>query len=483
MAARVQMVGTSVGAVILAAGGGHRFGQIKQLLPLGGKPLLARVLDAVLASPVQQVVLVLGAHASTIRQQLAGYAAQPRLLIVDNPAWQQGLSTSLRAGLAALGLDVAAVLMVLGDQPHVSPELIARLLRRWQQTGARLVAPAYKGSWGNPVLFARSLFPELRAVTGDRGGRDVVRRHADELALVEVDAALCFDDIDTPADYVRALQLFQGEGALSREKRLSDIRHLLIDMDGVMYRGMTAIPGAREFLDFCRERGIPFLLFTNNSSLTPQEYVTKLAGMDIHVAPQEVFTSSAATAMHLGKVIPPGSRVYVIGESGVREALRAAGYEVADGHEGVAAVVVGWDRHLTYRKLKEATLAIRAGAAFIGTNPDKTYPAEEGLVPGNGAILAAIEAATDVSPFIVGKPELPIFQVALDRLDADAAHTAIIGDRPETDILGGQRAGLMTILVLTGVVGERELAASGLAPDWVFADLPALQNAWVAELG
>jgi len=440
-------------------------------------------LDAVLAAALPQVVLVLGAHALEIRQHLAGYAAEPRLRILDNPAWERGLSTSLRAGLAALPPDVAAALMVLGDQPYVSPELITRLLCRWQETGARLVAPAYEGAWGNPILFARSLFPELCAVTGDRGGRDVVRRHADELALVEVDTSLYFADIDTPADYVRALQFFQGKGALLREKHLSDITHLLIDMDGVMYRGMIAIPGAREFLAFCREHGIPFLLFTNNSSLTPQEYAAKLAGMEIHVAPQEVFTSSAATAMHLGKVMPSGARVYVIGESGVREALRAAGYEVAEGYEGVAAVVVGWDRHLTYRKLKEATLAIRAGARFIGTNPDKTYPAEEGLVPGNGAILAAIEAATDMSPFIVGKPELPIFHMALDRLGADAAHTAIIGDRPETDILGGQRAGLMTVLVLTGVVGERELAASGLRPDRVFADLTALQAAWLAELG
>lgn len=472
-----------VAAVILAAGGGQRFGQIKQLLPLGDKPLIARVLDAVLASPVQQVVLVLGAYAPTIRRQLAGYAAEPRLRIVDNPTWEQGLSTSLRAGLAALAPDTAAALVVLGDQPHVSPDLIARLVRCWRETGARLVAPAYKGSWGNPVLFTRSLFPELHTVTGDRGGRDVVRRHADELALVEVDAALCFADVDMPADYARALQFYQGEEALSREKHLSDIRHLLIDMDGVMYRGMTAIPGAREFLAFCRERGIPFLLFTNNSSLTPQEYAAKLAGMEICVAPEEVFTSSAATAMHLEKVLPLGARVYVIGESGVREALRAAGYVVADGRDDVAAVVVGWDRHLTYQKLKQATLAIRAGAHFIGTNPDKTYPAEEGLVPGNGAILAAIEAATDVAPFIVGKPELPIFRMALDRLGADAAHTAIIGDRPETDILGGQRAGLMTILVLTGVAGERELAASGLAPDWVFADLTALQAAWLAALG
>ncbi len=276
-----------------------------------------------------------------------------------------------------------------------------------------------------------------------------------------------------------ASPLLTEEELRQKSKRLSDIRSMLIDMDGVLYRGMQPVPGAKEFLEWARRRGIAFLLFTNNSSLTPVQYAEKLRSMDIIATPEEVFTSCEATAMQLATMIPPGSKVYVIGEDGIRQALQQSGFQFAE--KDVAAVVVGWDRKLTYDKLKIATLAIRRGAYFIGTNPDRTYPAEEGLVPGNGAILAALQAATDVAPFIVGKPELPIFRTALRHLQAAAASTAIIGDRPETDVLGGQRAGLMTILVLTGVTGMAELEASGLHPDWVFENLPALQVAWEME--
>jgi 4-nitrophenyl phosphatase len=262
-------------------------------------------------------------------------------------------------------------------------------------------------------------------------------------------------------------------------KSLTDIHSLLIDMDGVMYRGMSPIPGAGAFLEFARRRGVRFLLFTNNSSLTPKQYSEKLRKMDIIAAPEEVFTSCEATVAQLAKMLPPGAPVYIIGEDGIRSAIREAGYELTD--KDVKAVVVGWDRQLTYDKIKTASLAIRRGALFIGTNPDLTYPAEEGIVPGNGASLAAIQAATSVAPFIVGKPELPIFHAALRRLQTAPEQVAIIGDRPETDILGGQRAKIMTILVMTGVSGQAELDASGLTPDWVFADLPALQSAWEKE--
>ena len=190
-----------VAAIILAAGGARRLGRPKQLLPFGRGTLLQHVLEMVLASPVDRVVLVLGAYAEEIKATLQLCQAEPRLRIVENPLWEMGLSSSLRAGLAALEPDIAAALLVLADQPNITADLIARLLAERARTGARLVAPAYRGERGNPVLFERTLFAELAAVTGDQGGRQVVAKHEVELATVEVTTRDAFLDIDTLADY------------------------------------------------------------------------------------------------------------------------------------------------------------------------------------------------------------------------------------------------------------------------------------------
>lgn len=266
---------------------------------------------------------------------------------------------------------------------------------------------------------------------------------------------------------------------LNVAKSLTDLRYVLVDMDGVIYRGSTPVPGARDFLRFARQQGIRFLLFTNNSSLTPEQYVAKLAGMGISVRPEEIFTSAQATALYLPELVPAGAPIYVIGEDGLQSALQQGGYRLVADRQ-VQAVVVGWDRQLNYDKLKLATLAIRDGAYFVATNPDMTFPSEEGIIPGNGAALAALEVSTDTKPIMVGKPERPIFDLALSRLGASREETAMIGDRPETDILGGQRAGLKTILVFSGVTDQARLDASGIEPDWVFEDLGTLAEAWAA---
>lgn len=263
---------------------------------------------------------------------------------------------------------------------------------------------------------------------------------------------------------------------------LTTIKSLLIDMDGVLYRGMAPIPGAKAFLAFCEAQGIDYLLFTNNSTLTPEQYVAKLAGMGIEVGPEQIFTSAQATAMYLPTVLERGSAVYMIGQDGLRTALLQSGYRLVH-TKHADAVVVGMDVQVTYEQMRVATLAIRGGAIFVGTNPDVTFPSEEGIVPGNGAILAAIEVSCDAKPLIVGKPEKPIFDIALARLGAEAHDTAMIGDRPETDILGGQRAGLKTIFVTSGVAGVDALSAWNLEPDWIYDDLAALHRAWLDQLG
>jgi 4-nitrophenyl phosphatase len=263
--------------------------------------------------------------------------------------------------------------------------------------------------------------------------------------------------------------------------KLTQLRSLIIDMDGVLYSLNTPLAGAADFLQFLRQTGKRFLLVTNNSTLTVAQYVDKLAGMGIAASEDDILTSAEATAQYLASVAPPGTRVYVIGEHGIRVALEKRGFVLADDTD-VAYVVAALDRQLTYEKLKIASLAIRGGAQFIGTNPDKTLPTEAGLIPGARAIQAALEVATGTPPLIIGKPEPAMLQLALHKLQAEPETTAIIGDGLETDIPGGHRLGLMTILVLSGVTAPEQLARSALQPDLVYPNIAALHRAWAQSL-
>ena len=258
---------------------------------------------------------------------------------------------------------------------------------------------------------------------------------------------------------------------------LRDIHALVIDMDGVLWRGDDPLPGLVGFFELLRERPIAFRLATNNASRSPGQFVDKFASLGVEVAPDDILTSAGVTAQHIA-AIAPGASVYAIGD-GTRQAVLDHGLHLSSG-EQADFVAVGWDPKLTYKELSEATLLVRAGAKFIGTNPDRTLPSERGLLPGNGAILACLQAATDVEPFIIGKPERAMFDAALAAMGADVAHTAMLGDRLETDILGGQNAGLRTIFVLTGASDEAELADSPARPDWVFEDIQELTRAWRA---
>ncbi|MGB3903441.1 MAG: TIGR01457 family HAD-type hydrolase, partial [Anaerolineae bacterium] len=249
-------------------------------------------------------------------------------------------------------------------------------------------------------------------------------------------------------------------------EKLKSIKSFIIDMDGVLYRGQQRLPGARQFLTHLQEQAIPFILATNNSTLTPTQYVAKLGAMDIEVTEDRILTSGQATALYLSQVAPPGARIYAIGEEGLILPLKEQGLHLAE--EEVDYVVVGLDRELTYEKLEIATLAIRAGATFIGTNPDTTLPTEQGLVPGTGATLAALEAATGISPLTIGKPQLILLRLAMEKVGVTPEGTAIIGDRLETDILGGKEIGLTTILVLSGISQREELETSPYQPDLVF---------------
>ncbi len=259
---------------------------------------------------------------------------------------------------------------------------------------------------------------------------------------------------------------------------LASIRNLIVDMDGVLWLGDKALPGLVEFLDTLRRLGIRFVLATNNASRSGDEYITKLAGFGASVRAEEILTSSQATAAYLARNAPD-AHVYVIGEPGLVSELKKKGLTViAPGaNDGATHVVVGWDRNLNYEKLVQACLLIRSGATFIGTNPDVTYPDARGIIPGNGAILAALRVATDVEPIIIGKPQPEMQMQAMQRMGGTADDTATLGDRLDTDILGGKRVGLTTLLVLSGVTSAEVAKASSIKADYTFADIIELGKA------
>jgi 4-nitrophenyl phosphatase len=263
---------------------------------------------------------------------------------------------------------------------------------------------------------------------------------------------------------------------------LATIRAVLFDMDGVLYRGSTRLDGAAELLAWLDARGIGYACITNNASLAPEQYEAKLAAMGIAMPASRVVTSAIATGHALRAEYPRGTRVFVVGMRGLREALLADGHFVED-HDAPELVVQGADFELTYATLRRATLLIRAGARYVATNPDKTFPSEEGLIPGAGAVMAALVAATDAVPTVIGKPAPAMFHVAAATLGASPAATLVIGDRLDTDIAGAQAAGMPSALVLTGVSTQAEALAGPITPDAIYPDLPALLAEWCGAEG
>lgn len=261
---------------------------------------------------------------------------------------------------------------------------------------------------------------------------------------------------------------------------LASVEGLVSDMDGVLWRGPSPLPGVAQLLGWLRGEGIPFALATNNSSREPREYVKRLAEMGAAIDAERIVTSALAAADWLLRTRGPGIGVHALGGSGLKAALEAAGMRLlAEGRPDQAEVVAaGIDFDLTYRKLAAAARQISGGAAFVGTNGDVTYPSEDGLLPGAGSILAALQACTGVAPFVIGKPGPAIFEMALRRLGTPAERTVMVGDRLDTDIVGARRAGLRTILVLTGIDSAEAAAGAETAPDLIVRDLPHLLALW-----
>lgn len=246
---------------------------------------------------------------------------------------------------------------------------------------------------------------------------------------------------------------------------------LILDMDGVLYRGDSALPGARELFPALRAEGLDFLLLTNNATLTSQEFSQKLARMGITVPPEMILTSAGAAARYLGETYPEGGGVTALGSDSLLQTLTEDKRFRADGWQP-DFVVVGLDVRFNYDSLQRACSAIRRGARFIATNRDTTLPVEGGEVwPGAGSIVAAVAACSGVEPTVIGKPSPLIAQAALDMLDLPAERVLCVGDRLDTDIEMGVVAGIPTALLLTGVSTRAEAEAYTHPPDYIFTDL------------
>jgi len=230
-------------------------------------------------------------------------------------------------------------------------------------------------------------------------------------------------------------------------------RGLILDMDGVLWRDSDQIGDLSSIFARIADRALRVVLCTNNSTRTAEQYLEKLGGFGVKLELWQIITSSGALAHALRQRFPEGGKVYILGEDGLSAALHAAGFQpVSDGDSaGALAVAMGMDRAITFAKLREATLLIRAGAPFYATNPDRTFPTPEGLIPGAGALIAALVTATDVDPIVVGKPQPAMLELAIERLETPREQTFVVGDRLETDIAAGQAVGCPTALVLSGV--------------------------------
>ncbi|MGD2144143.1 MAG: NTP transferase domain-containing protein, partial [Anaerolineae bacterium] len=316
---------TQVAAVILAAGGSTRFGRCKQLLDWGGVSLLAHIADVALEAQLRPVIVVLGYGAKETYRVLGDRPVQK----VMNWGWQAGKSTSLRIGLAAVPPESDAAVFLQCDQPLVTADLLQAVVNRFNGTGALIVHPTHAGRRGTPVLFSERLFAELSTVTGDQGGRVLIDRHPDQVATVDVDSMAVLTDVDTPEDYERLRSAAGFRTEADRENaasHLQPIRHLIIDMDGVLWTGDQPKAGLQQFFAFLDRQRIAFMLATNNSTSPPERYVAKLARYGVDVPAEMVLTSALASAAYMMDVARPGSKVYVIGEEGIREALEQHGF-------------------------------------------------------------------------------------------------------------------------------------------------------------
>jgi HAD superfamily hydrolase (TIGR01457 family) len=256
--------------------------------------------------------------------------------------------------------------------------------------------------------------------------------------------------------------------------RLDDLKFFLLDMDGTIYLGSRVIPGAPEFIRFLRETGRKFLFFTNNPTSSARQYSDKLCGMGIDAAPADVLTSGEATVSFLLHETQY-RRLCVLGTPSFESELAEAGFAVNDPEP--EAVVLAFDKTLTYAKLERACLLLQKGLPYFATNPDRVCPTDYGYIPDCGAIAALIESATGRSPRFIGKPNKEMIDMGMLKLGANKEQTAMVGDRLYTDMEMAFRSGVTPILVLSGESSQEDADQSGRRPDYIFKSIDELRRA------
>jgi NagD protein len=245
----------------------------------------------------------------------------------------------------------------------------------------------------------------------------------------------------------------------------------LTDMDGVLVHEGVALPGASDVIKQWQEQGLRFLVLTNNSIYTPRDLAARLKATGLNIPEESIWTSALATADFLHSQKPKGS-AYVIGEAGMTTALHEVGYTQTDVNPDY--VVLAETRNFNFETLTKAIRLINNGSRFIATNPDATGPSADGPMPATGSVAALISKATGKEPYIVGKPNPMMFRSAMNKINAHSESTGMIGDRMDTDVVAGIEAGLHTILVLTGIADDAEIAKYPFRPNEILNSIADL---------
>ena len=255
----------------------------------------------------------------------------------------------------------------------------------------------------------------------------------------------------------------------------------IFDLDGTIYRSDQLIPGADGVIRLLRENKRKVVFLSNKPIQTREDYAAKLTQLGIPTQSEEVINSTFVMTNYLKKIAPQ-ARLFVVGETPFIEELKRAGFKITDEPKEIEYVVVAFDRTFDYQKLNVAFQAIKFGAHFVATNPDRTCPVEGGEIPDCAGMIAAIEAVTGKKvEIIVGKPSPLIIQTALEVMALKPEDCILIGDRLETDIKMGRESGMATGIVLTGVTDEKTLKESSIHPDFIFQSIADVENLLVGR--
>ena len=256
----------------------------------------------------------------------------------------------------------------------------------------------------------------------------------------------------------------------------SNIKALILDMDGVVWKADAPIGNLPKIFERIRERGLQFVFATNNGTKTPEEYQQKLNELGVNIEASQVITSAMGIAFMLAQKYPRGTKIFMIGEDGIRVALEEKGFEVLSTEQAPEAqvFVMGIDRTINFQKVAEAALLVRAGIPFYTTNTDRTFPTPRGEIPGSGSWVSVITHATGIEPIIAGKPFPYLMQLSLERLGSKKEETLVVGDRLETDIAAGQAVGCPTALVLSGVSTQEQADSWEPSPNIIAGSLSEL---------